>query len=181
MPFTPFHMGPALLLKPVLDRRFSLIVFGTAQVCMDIEPGIGMLRGSAVLHGYSHTLAGATVIAFFAAIIGRMLATLVLSRWNAEVKHYRFFHLTESIPISWPVALGSAFFGTLSHLLLDALMHADMQPFFPFSNSNHLLFAVPVMHVYLVTFIAGAFGVIIWLGRAIWMRKDSRLQARQSE
>jgi hypothetical protein len=42
MPFTPFHMGAALIVKPVTDLRFSLLTFTVAQVAMDIEPGIAM-------------------------------------------------------------------------------------------------------------------------------------------
>ncbi len=38
MPFTPFHMGPGLLIKAVLQGAFSLMVFGWAQIVMDIQP-----------------------------------------------------------------------------------------------------------------------------------------------
>ena len=31
MPFTPFHMGAALLVKPAFNRRFSVIAFGVAD------------------------------------------------------------------------------------------------------------------------------------------------------
>ena len=51
MPFTPLHMGPALLLKAGADRRFSLFAFGCAQVLMDIEPLLGLFRHAPVLHG----------------------------------------------------------------------------------------------------------------------------------
>lgn len=170
MPFTPFHMGPALLLKPILNRRFSLITFGVAQVLMDIEPGIGMLRDSGVLHGQSHTLAGAILIALPAALVGRWLAPFLLRRWNKGVVHHRLSHLQEIESISWPIAISSALFGTLSHLLLDALMHMDMAPFAPLTNNNPLLFAIPVMHVYGWCFALGIIGIIAWLVRAIMTR-----------
>ncbi len=170
MPFTPFHMGPALLIKPVLNHRFSLIVFGTAQVLMDIEPGIGMLRDSAVLHGPSHALLGALLVALVAAAIGRLLAPFLLRRFNRELTHYRQEHLKVPIAISWPVAFGSALFGTFSHLLLDALMHMDMAPLAPLSDRNPLLFAVPVMHVYGLTVLLGSIGVAGWMIRAIITR-----------
>ena len=48
MPFTPFHMGPALALKAVTGRHFSVLVFGIAQVAMDVEPLVGMLRNADV-------------------------------------------------------------------------------------------------------------------------------------
>ena len=40
-------MGAALIAKPGLNRHFSVITFGLAQVAMDIEPGVGMLTASA--------------------------------------------------------------------------------------------------------------------------------------
>ena len=51
MPITPLHMGPALLGKAALDRRFSLIAFGMAQILMDIEPLLGLLLHWPRLHG----------------------------------------------------------------------------------------------------------------------------------
>ena len=38
MPFTPFHMGAAVLLKPMVPVRFSVLVFGVSQVAIDIGP-----------------------------------------------------------------------------------------------------------------------------------------------
>ena len=41
MPFTPFHMGAALVLKPAARQHFSLFAFGVAQIplgaCVEIE------------------------------------------------------------------------------------------------------------------------------------------------
>ncbi len=38
VPFTPIHMGPGMLVKPVLQERFSLMMFGWSQIMMDIQP-----------------------------------------------------------------------------------------------------------------------------------------------
>ena len=38
MPFTPLHLGPGLLLKAAMRRRFSLFTFAGAQFCIDLEP-----------------------------------------------------------------------------------------------------------------------------------------------
>ncbi len=62
MPFTPFHMGPGLLVKAVAGRHFSILTFGIAQVAMDIEPLMGLMRGATVLHGPTHTYPAACVI-----------------------------------------------------------------------------------------------------------------------
>src|SRR5205807_4798279 len=71
MPFTLFHMGPGLAVKAVCGRHFSLTVFGFSQVAMDIEPLVRILRGDHILHGWTHTYAGATLIALVSLLVGR--------------------------------------------------------------------------------------------------------------
>ena len=78
-------MGAALMAKPGLNRNFSVITFGIAQVAMDIEPGVGMLTGSVVLHGPSHTILGALVIAYLVMLIAPSICSYLLRRWNKEV------------------------------------------------------------------------------------------------
>ena len=80
MPFTPFHMGPGLLIKSVLLRHFSLMLFGFSQVAMDIETLIHILRGDSILHGFTHTYLGATAIGFISFLIGRPICQWFLNR-----------------------------------------------------------------------------------------------------
>ena len=84
MPVTPFHMGPALLVKAAAPRRFSLVIFGVSQVAIDVEPLVGLFRGAAVLHGFSHTLTGATLVAIASVVVGRPLCERVLSTLNGR-------------------------------------------------------------------------------------------------
>ena len=88
MPFTPFHLGPGAAFKAIGGRHFSFMVFGGSQVLMDIEPLVGILRGSAILHGYTHTIAGAMVIGAIAALIGKPISAYVLAL--LRVPHYPF-------------------------------------------------------------------------------------------
>src|SRR5688572_14595492 len=111
-------MGPALAVKAVTGRRFSVLVFGVSQVLIDVEPLVGLIRDSDVLHGWSHTLTGATVLALVAAEVGGQLAAGWLRVWTGK-----------PAAISRSVAYASAFVGTYSHLLLDGMMHLDMLPF----------------------------------------------------
>jgi hypothetical protein len=62
MPVTPLHMGPALAAKALCGRHFSLLVFGFSQVVIDLEPLIRIQRDDAVLHGFTHTYLGATLL-----------------------------------------------------------------------------------------------------------------------
>lgn len=71
-------MGVALSVKPGFNRYFSLTSFGVAQVAMDIEPGVGMLTGADVLHGSSHTILDALVIACLVTLVGRNICSYQL-------------------------------------------------------------------------------------------------------
>lgn len=162
MPFTPFHMGPGIALKAVTDKYFSLIAFGVAQVAMDIQPLVGMLRGAAVLHGWTHTYLGAALIGAVVALITPALFRPILRSWNDIASEERLEVSQTSIRIRWGAAATGAFLGTFSHVALDSLMHADMHPLAPWSDSNTMLDKLPVARVYAVCVITGALGTILW-------------------
>jgi hypothetical protein len=162
LPFTPFHMGVALIVKPGLDRNFSVITFGIAQVAMDIEPGIGMLTDADVLHGPTHTLLGAIVIAMLVLLVAPSVCNYLLSRWNREVVHYKLFReLQAEVPSKRAMAIG-AFFGTFSHVILDSLIHHDIQPLLPFTGSNPVQGMVTHDEVYQACVVAGVIGAVTW-------------------
>jgi membrane-bound metal-dependent hydrolase YbcI (DUF457 family) len=147
MPFTPFHLGPGALFKAIGWRHFSFMVFGGSQVLMDVEPLVGMIRGSAVLHGYTHTLLGALVIGTIAGAIGRPVSLFFLRLH--QVPHH---------PFTWTASFAGAFVGTFSHVVFDALMHADMNPWWPFVDGNPLLGALSTGWLHLGCLAAGAVG-----------------------
>lgn len=163
MPFTPFHMGAGLAAKAAIDRHFSVLTFGVAQVAMDIEPLIGMIRNSDVLHGPTHTYIGALVIGFAVMLVSPFICRPILRRYNYEAHAIGAGWLVCSENFSkGAVALG-AFIGTFSHILLDSLMHADMQPFWPVSTSNPMLWLISVDMVYQLCFWFGVASAIAWL------------------
>lgn len=179
LPFTPFHMGAGLVVKPGMDRNFSVISFGIAQVAMDVEPGIGMLTGAAVLHGPSHTVLGALVIACLVMLVAPWVCNLLLRRWNKEVTHYGWtWWVQAETPPKKAVVLG-AFFGTLSHVALDSLMHDDIQPLLPFSGSNPLLGLVTYDAVYQACVVASVLGAAAWLSIQ-WTGRNRRADDRQA-
>lgn len=132
MPFTPLHLGLGTVTKTVLQQHFSFMIFAGTQVLMDIEPLLGMLYGWQELHRHTHHLLGALLIGTLALLLGKPMSEFILK--------YRQF---EHWKISWRVATVSALFGSFSHVLLDALMHSDMSPFYPLSNSQILLNLIP--------------------------------------
>ena len=132
MPFTPVHMGPGLLIKAALQTSFSLMVFGWAQIVMDMQPLLVLITGEGHLHGFSHTYIGALLLGAFSALTGKYL-----SEWGLRILGVS--KVDNPLKITWRVSLLSAFIGTFSHVLLDSIVHTDMQPFYPFSTGNGLL------------------------------------------
>ena len=155
-------MGAAMIVKPAVRRHFSVLVFGIAQVAMDIEPMIGMIRNWDVLHGPSHTTLGALLIAALVAWLSLPLCNFILSKFNQEVAHHNVAWLQEPYPITRAAAWTGALFGTLSHLVLDSLMHHDIHPLAPFSNANPLADLVSHDGVYQLCVVLGVVGTIAW-------------------
>jgi len=167
-------MGPALALKAVLGRYFSVLAFGIAQVAMDIEPLVGMIRNADVLHGWSHSYVGATLIGILVAFIAPPLCRLILGRWNSELEHHGVWWLGSPAHLGWrPVATG-AFVGTYSHVALDSIMHADITALSPWSASNELLGVISIGELHVVCVAAGVFGVAAWFMLGLWVRRQRR-------
>lgn len=155
MPFTPFHMGIGILTKAILQSSFSLMVFGWAQIVMDLQPLVVMVTGHGHLHGFSHTYLGALILTVFSALSGKYLSELGL----------RFLKISKKlnpIKISWWVVFLSAFFGTFSHVFLDSIMHYDMLPLFPFSDDNALLRIISINTLHKVLMYSGLVGAGIY-------------------
>lgn len=164
--FTPLHMGPAIALKAVAQRRFSLMVFGWSQICMDLQPGYAMLTGTGDLHGLSHTLAGALLIGLVAALSGKPLGELGL----------RILKLPKELPITWGVAFLSAYIGTLSHIAIDSIMHADVTPWWPLTKVSPFYGAISIEALHVVCLATAAVGALaFWLVRYISARNADSL------
>lgn len=155
MPFTPLHMGPGIFIKAVMRGSFSLMIFGWAQIIMDIQPLFVLLTGNGHLHGFSHTYVGASILAIFSALTGKYLS-------EAGLKILGISKPDNYIKISWFVVYGSAFIGTFSHVVLDSIMHGDVQPFYPFDTSNALLGALSVSGLHNLCLYSGLVGAVIY-------------------
>jgi len=142
MPFTPFHMGPGLVVKAIMRRRFSLMVFGWSQVAIDLQPLVAIVTGRGELHGLSHTAIGATLIGLACGMTGRPLGELGL----------RVLRRRPYLPVTWRASFTSAFIGTYSHVLIDGIMHADITPLAPLTLRNplHGLISIEALHAWCV-------------------------------
>lgn len=154
MPFTPLHMGPGIIIKALLQGSFSLMVFGWTQIIMDIQPLIVLITGEGHLHGFSHTYVGATLLALLAALTGKYLSEigLYVLGLNKEWK----------VKIAWWVTFLSAFIGAYSHVLLDSIMHSDLEPFYPFNSHNPLLGFISIEALHKLCLYSGAVGGVLY-------------------
>ena len=165
MPFTPFHMGPGLFIKAILQGSFSLMVFGWAQLIMDIQPLIVLFTDVGQLHGFSHTYLGASLLAVLSALTGKHLSELGLMILGVSKKEH-------PIKITWGVVVLSAFIGTFSHVLFDSIMHGDMKPFFPLPLSNNLYGSLSFSQLHQVCLYSGLIGACIFY-LVLFLRKKA--------
>ncbi len=167
MPFTPFHMGPGILIKALLQGSFSLMVFGWSQIIMDVQPLFVLITGEGHLHGFSHTYVGATLLAIFSALTGKYLLEIGLNIIGISNKQ-------SPVKITWPVSVVSAFIGTFSHVALDSIMHNDIEPLYPFSESNILLGLISVSELHQFLLYSAAIGAVIYYSVQYAAKKYNR-------
>jgi len=68
------------------------------------------------------------------------------------------------ISIAWWVVFLSAFIGSFSHVLLDSIMHSDVEPFFPFTLDNQFLGLISVSVLHKLCLYSGLVGAAIYYG-----------------
>lgn len=155
MPFTPIHMGPGIAIKSVLQDRFSLMVFGWSQIVMDTQPLLALLGADILLHGFSHTLIGASLLGIVAALSGKYLSELGL----------RILRMPSYTPIKWSTVFLSAFIGVYSHVVFDSIMHVDMLPFAPFSTWSPLYACINIDQLHLFCLVSAVLGGVYFAYR----------------
>jgi len=131
------------------------MVFGWAQIIMDIQPLFVLITGDGHLHGFSHTFAGATLLALFSAVSGKYLSEFGL-------KVLRISKEPNYIIIKWRVVYISAFIGTYSHVALDAIMHSDVEPYYPLSLQNGFLELISVTQLHQLCMYTGFVGAVVY-------------------
>jgi membrane-bound metal-dependent hydrolase YbcI (DUF457 family) len=153
MPFTPYHFGPGAALHSLAPRRISFFAFCAANVLTDLEPLYHLLRHEGRVHGFFHTYAGATVTAAITVI-----AFAAMRRLGARLPALGPFREPE---ISLAAVAAGAVAGTWSHVLLDSIFHADLEPFAPFSDASPLVHAMSHRAIQAGCLISGGAGLAI--------------------
>lgn len=146
MPFTPYHFGPAFLAKGLLKQRFCIVTFALSQFIIDLESFYFLVQGVWPVHRFLHSYLGATVA---------ILITLALAKPIQRILNSRS---------SWVATLTASIFGGYSHVVLDSIMHTDIKPFYPLSDSNSFLrlMDLPMLHNFCI------YSGIIGLGIMSW-------------
>jgi len=155
MPFTPFHFGPGILLKACAPRAVSLTAFVISQVVIDIESGYHLLRNDWPVHREVHSLP-------VAGLVGILTGTAV---WIVGRKRRASNEAMIQAEVALLPAHVSGLVGGLSHPLLDAVMHTDLRPFWPFSTANPLLAVMGLGYLHLFCVGSGIVGAVILMIR----------------
>ena len=124
MPFTPFHLGPALFFGLLLFRYLYLPSFFVASIIIDIEPFLVLaLDLNYPLHGFFHSFMGGSVVAFF-------LSLIMLRLRNPILRIMSVFKLEQSS--SPKKIMLTSLAGVYLHILMDSQMYTDIKPLYPF-------------------------------------------------
>lgn len=170
MPFTPLHLGPGLVLKSALGRHFSLLRFAGAQVVMDIEPLIRLWQGDGQVHGMTHSyLLALPLAALTYWLLG--LGWRLLGWLQPYLSGGGWLRQLAINPPSPCCRLCSVLLGTQSHVLLDSIMHADLQPWRPFSEHNAAYGWLSIDELTFGCLVCALLGLMIMLLRAYQRRR----------
>jgi hypothetical protein len=170
MPVTPLHLGPGVVFKAIAGKHMSLSVFGLSQVVMDVEVLGRLVIDSERLHGFTNTIAGATVVLIPTVLLGRPLCNSALSWWNNHLSPPQRDLLSVEPSISWQAAVVGAVLGVYSHWFLDAMMHADARALWPFSDANPLITWLSISAINSLCLESMAVGCGLLLALRLWRR-----------
>ena len=149
-------------------------MFALGNIAIDLEPVVYFVLTGDPAHRYLHTYFGAGLLAMVCVLLGRRLCEKLLVFWNSRLDQAQTLWLSAETSIPLRMALLSALLGTWSHVLLDSVMHADIQPAWPFSEANGLrwLWSMDFLHIWCA--LLGLWGALRLL-TARWdaVRKDT--------
>jgi len=172
MPFTPFHLGPALFFGMLLFAFIDFPTFLTANVIVDLEPFLVVFLGlDYPLHGFFHSFAGGTIIAIF-------LAFLMFRFSGIFSGVMKFFRLEQEVSLKRVMTTSLA--GVYFHILLDSPLYPDIKPLYPL-DVNPFFSSDMVISIYIYMFcifslLAGTMIYVIRL--AVQAMKKSKNQEK---
>jgi len=127
MPFTIFHIGPAILIGLLLFSRLDFVSFMISSVILDVEPlCIALFCPWMPLHGFFHSYLGATFLGVLTAI-----GVYFLRSWLSRI--LAWFKVKQEP--SFKKMLYTSTLGVYFHVFLDSFLYAEMEPFYPLTGN----------------------------------------------
>ncbi len=156
MPFTPFHLGPALCFGLPLRKYLHAPTFILANIVIDIEPFLVLFLGLRYpLHGYLHTFISAFCFGLFFSF-----GMYFLERITHPI--FQAFRLEPKVTLSLKSFVVAGVLGAMLHVLLDSPLYTDIMPFYPIA-SNPLYDSLSSLQVYSLSVWMGIFGVVFYV------------------
>ncbi|CQH64270.1 uncharacterized protein HHUB_4341 (plasmid) [Halobacterium hubeiense] len=152
MPFTPFHLGPPLLLGVILYKWLDLPALLVGSVIIDVRAALvvfGPLKPP--IHGILTTFIGGTIIA---SLLAAAFSVLPSSIEDLLVR----LRLTENT--SSRAILAGSLIGVYSHVILDSILYTDARPFSPIAWNPFFVDGVRFIPVYAGCTLAGILGLL---------------------
>jgi membrane-bound metal-dependent hydrolase YbcI (DUF457 family) len=151
MPFTPFHLGPALFFGLLLFRYINLPTFLIASVIVDIEPFLVLFLGlDYPLHGFLHSFLGGSIVA-----VVLLLVIIKLNNKTQELMSFLKLGQSSSTRSIWLASFSSIYL----HILFDSPLYTDIKPFYPFNHNpfyNGMLVEFEIRTICVLMFFAGS-------------------------
>lgn len=158
MPFTPFHLGPALFFGILLFPHLDLPTFLVSNIIVDLEPFLVLSLGlPGPLHGPFHSYTLGTLVA-----LGTTLLMVLMRPLTRPIMSLFRLH-QESSPKR---ILLTALLGLYLHLTLDAFLYREMLPFYPF-RGNPLLGWISMLAVYQFCILSFLLGLVLYIYRLL--------------
>jgi membrane-bound metal-dependent hydrolase YbcI (DUF457 family) len=165
MPVTPFHGGIGLLAKGLLRDKVSFLGFFSVQAAIDLESAYHLARDEWPVHRFFHTFVGASL----ASVAVVLACGFIGRRLRQTPPRLTLSGVIRADLAAAGTAVGAAvtaLLGAVGHVLPDAVMHPDMQPFAPFSNTNPFYAAVSLGTLHSSLVIGGVLGALLFVLRA---------------
>jgi membrane-bound metal-dependent hydrolase YbcI (DUF457 family) len=157
VPFTPFHLGPALLFGLAFSSTFDLLTLLIASVIPDVEPFCILLFDlSGPSHGLFHSYVGSSILAVLVAVVVYLLRDVLA---NVMLK----FEVSQKS--SFKKILFTSFVGVYSHVFLDSLLYRRMDPLYPLQGNPFvsLIPNIADMAVYGFCGVSFILGIILYV------------------
>ena len=109
------------------------------------------------VHGRLHSLVGATSVGVVAGLATHVIGKTLVNRWFPGLMERAAVRAEFGL---WPALLGGVVAG-FGASLLDAIMHSDVQPLWPFSTRNDFLDLIGPAPLHYGCLLAAVLGAVI--------------------